>query len=53
MAPMEYMDKSFSYGDVSVILPLRIIFNNILSTAIYPDIWKFANVTPVYKRGDN
>ena len=33
--------------DSSVILPFRIIFNNILSTAIYPDIWKLANVTPV------
>ena len=31
--------------DDSVILSLRIIFRNILSTAIYPDIWKLANVT--------
>jgi len=38
--------------DDSVILPLRIIFNNILSTAIYPDMWKLANVTPVFKKGD-
>ena len=27
--------------DNSVILPLKIIFRNILSTHIYPDIWKF------------
>ena len=38
--------------DVSVILPLQIIFTNILSTSIYPDMWKFANVTPILKKGD-
>ena len=38
--------------DDFVILPLRIIFCNILSTAIYPDIWKLANVTPIFKKGD-
>ena len=38
--------------DDSVVLPLRIIFGNILSTATYPDIWKLANVTPIFKKGD-
>ena len=38
--------------DDSVCLPLQIIFRNILSTSIYPDIWKIANVTPVFKKGD-
>ena len=38
--------------DESVILPLQIIFRNILSTSIYPDIWKIANVTPIFKKGD-
>ena len=38
--------------DDSVILPLRIIFRNILLTSIYPDIWKFANVIPIFKKGD-
>ena len=38
--------------DDSGILPLRIIFCNILSTAIYPDMWKLTNVTPIYKNGD-
>ena len=38
--------------DESVILPLQIIFTNILTTSIYPSIWKVANVTPVYKKGD-
>ena len=34
--------------DDSVVLPLRIIFGNILSTATYLDIWKLANVTPIF-----
>ena len=38
--------------DESVILPLQIIFRNILSTSIYPDMWKLANVTPIFKKGD-
>ena len=38
--------------DDSVILPLKIIFSNILSTSIYPDTWKLANVTPSFKKGD-
>ena len=38
--------------DESVILPLRIIFTNILSTSLYPDMWKLANVTPIFKKGD-
>ena len=36
--------------DDSVILPLRIIFGNILSITTYPDIWKLANVTPIFKK---
>ena len=35
--------------DDSVILPLQIVFTNILSTSIYPDMWKLANVTPIFK----
>ena len=38
--------------DESVILPLQIIFTNILSTSLYPDMWKLANVTPIFKKGD-
>ena len=38
--------------DDSVILPLRIIFTNILRTAIYPNMWKLANATPILKKGD-
>ena len=38
--------------DDSVILPLKIIFSNILSTPIYPNLWKVANVIPIHKKGD-
>ena len=38
--------------DDSVVLPLGIIFGNILSTGTYPDIWKLANLTPIFKKGD-
>ena len=30
----------------SLVLP---IFMNITETGIYPDMWKFANVTPIHK----
>ena len=38
--------------DNSVVLPLKIIFQNILKTSVYPDMWKCANVTPVHKKGN-
>ena len=38
--------------DDSVCLPHQIIFKNILSSSIYPDMWKLANVTPIFKKGD-
>ena len=33
-------------------MPLKIIFDNILRTGIFPDQWKEANVTPVHKKND-
>ena len=30
--------------------PLKLTFDNILVTGIYPDQWKMANVTPVHKK---
>ena len=31
--------------DISVILPVKIMYKNILATSFYPDMWKLANVT--------
>ena len=36
----------------TVALPLQLIFKNILYTSKYPDIWKLANVTPRFKKGN-
>ena len=36
----------------TVVHPLQIIFNNILDTCIYPDLWKLANVSPIFKKGN-
>ena len=38
--------------DNSVVLPLKMLFQNILVTPKYPDMWKLANVTPIFKKGD-
>ena len=35
------------------IAPLEIIYENILSPGIYPNIWKSANLTPIHKRATN
>ena len=31
-------------------IPLKIIFDNILTTGIFPDQWMEANVTPIHKK---
>ena len=38
--------------DSSVVPPLKMIFKNILTTSVYPDMWKLANVTPIFKKED-
>ena len=38
-------------GD-SLVLPLRLLFNNMLRTSTFPSLWKLANVTPVFKKND-
>ena len=38
--------------DTSIIFPLKLIFQNILESSIYPDQWKLANVTPIHKKND-
>ena len=45
-------DQMLLLRDDSVILPLKIIFRNILLTSIYPDSWKFAYVITIFKKGD-
>ena len=38
--------------DNSVVLPPQIIFQNILVSSIYADVWKLANLIPIFKIGD-
>ena len=38
--------------DKSVVLPLEIIFKNILRSSILPEMWNLANVTPIFKKED-
>ena len=38
--------------DNSVVLPLEIIFQNILVNSTYPGMLKLANVTPIFQKGD-
>ena len=38
--------------DDSIGMRLKIIFEDILSTTLYPDLWKLANVSPIFKKGD-
>ena len=39
-------------SDKSIVLPLKLIFFNILKTGTYSLLWKLANVTPVHKKND-
>ena len=43
--------KMLILADDSIVLPLMLIFTNILTTGIYPELWKLANVTPIHKKG--
>ena len=36
----------------SVLKPLCILMNRSLDEGIFPDIWKLANVIPIFKKGD-
>ena len=38
--------------DETIAVPLKIIFESILSTGIYPELWKSANVSPIHKKND-
>ena len=37
--------------DDTIVVPLKLIFNNILSTGVFPKLWKLANVIPIHKKG--
>ena len=38
--------------DDTVTVPLKIIFEQILTTGVFPDLWKTANVTPIHKKAN-
>ena len=38
--------------DSALIVPLKIIFAKCLSSGVFPDIWKHANVVPVHKKNE-
>ena len=38
--------------DDTIVIPLKLIYGQILITSIFPDIWKSANVNPIHKKGD-
>ena len=43
---MDYLGKYYSY------VTTQNNFQNILSTSTYPDVWKLANLIPIFKKGD-
>ena len=50
--PDEISGRMLLLCDDSLVLPLKLLFQNILFTGMYHDIWKIANVTPIHKKGD-
>ena len=49
--PDEISGRMLLLCDESLVRTLKLLFENILSTGIYPNIWKIANVTTIYKKG--
>ena len=49
--PDEISAKMLIICDEAIVLPLQLIYQNILNSGIYPDLWKQANVTPIHKKG--
>ena len=37
-------------SDDALVIPLKIIFMNCLNQEVFPEIWKYANMVPVYKK---
>ena len=50
--PDEVSNKMLQFCGDSIAVPLKIMFNNILHTGIFPDLWKLANVVPIHKKED-
>ena len=44
--------RMIKLSDVSLVLPLKIIFTNCLRHGLFPEIWKYANVVPVHKKDE-
>ena len=42
--------RMLSLCNESIVLPLKLIFGNILTTAVFPDKWKLADLTPIHKK---
>ena len=38
--------------DETIAIPLKLIYEQVLATGIFPNIWKSANLTPIHKKGD-
>ena len=49
--PDEISARMLMLCDATIVLPLKLIFTNILSTGMYPEMCKLANVTPIKKKG--
>ena len=52
MGPDGISTRMLLISDTSIVLPLKIIFHNIIRTSIYPDLWKYANITPTHKKNN-
>ena len=50
--PDEISTKMLLLCDDTISPPLKIMFNNILVTGIFSDIWKAANMIPIHKKED-
>ena len=44
--------RMIKLSDVSLVLPLKIVFTNCLRRGLFPEIWKLANVVPVHKKNE-
>ena len=38
--------------DETIAIPLKLIYEQVLATGVFPNIWKSANLTPIHKKGD-